>query len=110
MTKVPNADRALIPMEKLLDYCLNPEHPRGKDKAYVFASVLGLTRDKAIDLADLVRPAAVYGDVTKEENTAFGRYYRLDWTIPATSGVGLRTLWEIASGEETPRLISVFIR
>jgi len=47
MAKLPNGERVLIPMEKLTDYCLNPEHARRKDKARVFPSVLGITRDRA---------------------------------------------------------------
>jgi hypothetical protein len=31
--KLPNGDRADIPLEKLLNYCLNPNHPSGKYKA-----------------------------------------------------------------------------
>jgi hypothetical protein len=47
--------------------------------------------------------------VTKETTTVFGRYYRVDWTIPSQADVELRTIWEIAAGEEIPRLISAFI-
>ena len=110
MAKLPNGERALIPMEKLTDYCLNPDHARGKDKARVFASVLGITRDRANELADLVRKAATDGDVTGEERAVFGQYYRVDWAIPSKVDVVLRTIWEIAPGEEIPRLVSVFIR
>lgn len=110
MAKLPNGERALIPLEKLTDYCLNPDHARGKDKAHVFASVLGITRDRANELADFVRQAAVEGEVTKEDNTSFGRYYRVDWAIPSIADVVLRTIWEIAPEEEVPRLISVFLR
>ena len=110
MAKLPNGERALIPMEKLVDYCLNPEHPRGKDKAQVFASVLGLTRNTADQLANLIRQAAVNGEVTKEETTPFGRYYRVDWSIPSKTDIVLRTIWEIAPDEEIPRLVSAFIR
>jgi hypothetical protein len=43
--KVPNAERAIVEIEKLRDYCLSESHPRGKHKARVFASVLGITTD-----------------------------------------------------------------
>src|SRR5262249_39406349 len=43
MAKLPNGERVRIPMEKLTDYCLNPDHPRGRDKARVFAALLGIT-------------------------------------------------------------------
>jgi hypothetical protein len=72
MAKLPNGERALIPMEKLTDYCLNPDHARGKDKARVFAAALGITRDSAHVLADLVRQAARDGDITKEARTVWG--------------------------------------
>jgi hypothetical protein len=110
MAKLPNGERALIPMEKLTDYCLNLDHARGKDKARVFAAVLGITRDSAHVLADLVRQAARDGDITKEARTVWGQYYRVDWVIPSRVGVVLRTIWEIAPGEEIPRLVSAFIR
>jgi hypothetical protein len=110
MAKLPNGDRAVIPMEKLVNYCLSPMHTRGKEKARVFASVLGITRDNASELVSLIRQAAIAGEVTKEDSTVFGQYYRVDWSIPASRDVVLRTIWEVAVGEEIPRLISAFIR
>ena len=67
MATLPNGERARIPMEKLTDYCLNPDHPRGKDKARVFAALLGITRDSANELAALVRQAAMEGDITSHD-------------------------------------------
>ena len=110
MAKLPNAEYAIIPMEKLVDYCLNPDHPRGQDKARVFAAVLGLTGSDADQLADLVQQAARQGEVTKEEQSPFGHYYRLDWPIPGKEEVVLRTIWEIRLGETIPRLVSAFIK
>ncbi|MGO9453290.1 MAG: DUF6883 domain-containing protein [Candidatus Binataceae bacterium] len=37
---------------KLRDYCLNPHHPRGRDKARVFASALRLTASHTEALCD----------------------------------------------------------
>ena len=110
MATLPHGERARIPIEKLTDYCLNPDHPRGKDKARVFATVLGITRDSANALAALVRQAAIEGDITKEAMTTFGRYYRVDWAIPTQGNAVLRPMWEMAPGEEIPRLISAFMR
>ena len=72
MAQLPNGEHARIPMEKLTDYCLNPAHPRGKDKARVFAALLGITCDSANALAALVRQAAMEGDITQEAVTIFG--------------------------------------
>lgn len=109
MARLPNGERALISTEKLVDYCLNPNHPRGKDKARVFASVLGITRDTASQLASLIFQAAVNSEVTKETMATFGKYYRVDWSVPSKTGVTLRTIWEISVGDDVPRLVSAFI-
>ena len=37
--KLPNGDHAIVEIGKLLEYCLNSQHPRGRNKARVFASV-----------------------------------------------------------------------
>jgi hypothetical protein len=37
--KLPNGARAIVEIRKLREYCLNPQHPRGRNKARVFASV-----------------------------------------------------------------------
>ena len=48
--KLPNADRAVIEIEKLRDYCLSSSHPRGRHKARVFVTALGITADDAEEL------------------------------------------------------------
>jgi DNA polymerase III epsilon subunit-like protein len=55
--KIPNAENAFIDREKLRDYCLSREHPRGRHKARVFASALGLTADDTEQLHDALLDA-----------------------------------------------------
>jgi hypothetical protein len=45
--QLPNAERAVIDIVKLTDYYLSPDHPRGRHKARVFASALGMTASEA---------------------------------------------------------------
>lgn len=45
--KLPNAERAVEPIEKFQDYCLDPEHDEGKHKAEVFRRLFGFTRNDA---------------------------------------------------------------
>ncbi len=49
---LPNPERAFVDLAKLQDYCLNPEHQRGRHKARVFAAALGLTADQAEQLRE----------------------------------------------------------
>ncbi len=108
--KLPNGDRAEIPDEKLIGYCLNPDHPSGKHKARVFASALGVTSQNANVLRELIQRAAVEGEVVQQNNTEFGQLLKVDWSIPNTDGVVLRTLWEIRLTASNPRLVSAFIK
>jgi hypothetical protein len=55
--KLPNGDQAIVDIRKLLDYCLNPQHPRGRNKARVFASI-GITGADAEELRDAILSAA----------------------------------------------------
>jgi hypothetical protein len=108
--KLPNGNQAEISMQKLIGYCLNPEHPSGKHKARVFESALGITANDADILRELIQTAAIEGEVIQQVNTAFGQQFKVDWSIPDTDGVELRTIWEITVNNLNPRLISAFIK
>lgn len=108
--KLPNGERAEIWMEKLIGYCLNPEHTNGKHKARVFAAVLGITAENAEILQQLVLSAAIEGEVVQQNTTAFGQQFKVDWIVPDTGGLQLRTIWEITLKNPNPRLISAFIK
>jgi len=66
------AERAVVDVEKLRDYCLSAAHPRGRHKARVFASALGLFREDAEWLKAKLLNAALRGDVTKAEEDDYG--------------------------------------
>jgi hypothetical protein len=108
--KLPNGDRAEVPIEKLLDYCLNSNHPSGKHKARVFASALEITAENAEDLRELIQRAAIEGEVVQQTTTEFGEAIKVDWAIPNTDSIVLRTLWEIKETYPNPRLVSAFIK
>ena len=52
--KLPNADRAIVEIEKLRDYCLSSSHPRGRHEARVFINALGITADDAQELTQAI--------------------------------------------------------
>ena len=54
---LPNAERAIIDIRKLRDYCLNSFHDEGQHKARLFATTLGMTADDAESLRDLLLEA-----------------------------------------------------
>jgi hypothetical protein len=108
--KLPNGKQAEIAIEKLINYCLNPEHSSGKHKARVFKSRLGITQENAELLLSMIRLAAIEGEVVQQAQTDFGQQFKVDWTIPNQEEMKLRTIWEVTSTNVNPRLISAFIR
>ena len=55
--KLQNGDRAIADRRKLEEYCLNPHHPRGRNKARVVASV-GIRQADSDVLRDALLVAA----------------------------------------------------
>ena len=108
--KLPNGDHPEISMQKILGYCLNLNHDKGKDKARVFQSRLGITVQNADRLVELIQIAAVEGEVVQESNTKFGKEYKVDWEIPNAGGAELITIWEVSIESGYPHLISAFLK
>ncbi len=57
--KLPNGENAFVDDRKLYDYCLNPDNPRGSNKARVFAAALGITAANAELLRDNLLDASL---------------------------------------------------
>jgi len=108
--KVPNAERAIVEIEKLRDYCLSESHPRGKHKARVFASALGITADDAAELRSAMLVAVRVTESISGENNEFGQRYIVDFSMSHGGNEAVvRTTWIIRRGEDTPRLTSCYV-
>lgn len=109
--RMPGGDTAIVDREKLVGYCLNPEHPRGKHKARVFAAVLGFTADNVEDLRAALLVAAATADAHPGTSDQFGTRYVLECEIIGPRGAGVvKTSWIVRRGESTPRLTSCFVK
>lgn len=108
--KLPNGERAIVEMEKVRDYCLSLDHPRGRHKARVFQRVLGLTRAHAGELREALLRAAVQSDATQGETDPFGRRYRIDFEFrgPKTAAP-IRSGWIVRTGEDFPRFTTCYV-
>ena len=108
--RLPNANEAIVDLRKLEDYCLNPEHPRGKHKARVFEEVLGVNRSDASELRAKILEAAVAETCNAGESDVYGDRYILDfnWTRDERQAT-IRTTWIVKRGEAVPRLTSCYV-
>jgi hypothetical protein len=108
--KVPNAEKAIVEIEKLRDYCLSESHPRGKHKARVFASVLGITADDAAELRSAMLAAVRVTEAIEGERDEYGQRYLVDFPMNHhVNEAMIRSAWIIRRGEDTPRLTSCYV-
>src|SRR5262245_37839727 len=108
--KLPGGEAAIVDLQKLTGYCLNPDHPRGKHKARVFAT-LGFTADNANELRAALLKAAADSDAVAAMSDRFGERYVIESEISGQRGSAVvRSMWIVRRGETTPRLTSCFVR
>ena len=108
--KLPNAERAVVQIEKLRTYSLNPHHEAGKHKARVFQAALGLTIDDADWLREKILAAVPGEDAYEGSPSVFGRKYVVDILVTRGGRSGtVRTTWIIEHGVDYPRLTSCYV-
>ena len=108
--KLPNAQSAVVDFQKLRDYCLSTTHPRGRHKARVFQSSLGLTAADAEELRAALLAAARTDEAIATDADDFGQRYVVDFTLSrAERTARIRSSWIVRVGEDIPRLTSCFV-
>jgi hypothetical protein len=108
--KLPNCDHAVVDIAKLRDYCLNPHHPRGRHKARVFATALGLSADQAAILQNALLEAAQNTEAVATDQDEYGQRYLVEFTMTGPAGQALvRSSWIVRTGEDFPRLTSCYV-
>ena len=111
MASLPNYQQAFIAIEKLKDYCLNPFHPVGKDKAIVFQSALSITDRDAEFLKESILKALKTSKAIPGKEDQYGKRYTVDIKIRNLDQKAIvRTGWIIKKNEDFPRLTTCFIK
>ena len=108
---LPNGEAAIVDIIKLVDYCLNHEHPRGKHKARVFGAALGLTREHAEPLRSALLRAAASAEAVRTGSDGFGDRYVLQFEMAGPKGTAtVLSSWIVRRNETAPRLTSCFVK
>ena len=108
--RLPNGEHAIVPIEKLRDYCLHPAHKVGGNKARVFESALGLTADHAEELQQRLLSLARTGEAVLGMQDAYGQRYTIDFEMRTVVGAAMvRSTWIILVGQGVPRLTSCYV-
>jgi len=111
MALLPNYRNAFIAIEKLEEYCLNPSHPTGKNKALVFQSVFGFTQEDASLLKQIILNEIFNNDAIIDRADKFGERFTVDIKFRSLEGGNyIRTSWIIKKGEDFPRLVTCYVK
>jgi len=107
---LPNVENAIVPLRKLTEYSLNPNHTTGgSDKARVFAA-LGFNQGNAQLLADQISEAVLHHPAVKQETTPHGEKFAVNVPVVGPVGIGVvRTGWILKTGETSPRMTTAYV-
>lgn len=107
--RLPDADRALVEREKIIEYLLNPAHRYGASKARFFGA-FGFRTEQWEILARALREHGRSHEVTKVRDTGFGPRYEVEGILRAPDGRWplVRTVWQEDDAASAPRLITAY--
>lgn len=109
--KLPYLEQAIIDSKKIRDYCLNPDHPRGKHKAKVFERVLALSFENTEEFITQIKNRIADVECKKGEQDIYGERYIADIEIQnGNKKAVVRTIWIIKQGETQPRLTTCYVK
>jgi len=109
MDVLPNADKAVIPIEKFINYSLNFD--KDPNKAMAFKLALGYTRNNAGRLIDnIYRNIQAHNAVCKGNN-GYGDIYESVMALTGENGkiANVLTAWIIENGFDFPRLTTIHV-
>jgi hypothetical protein len=106
---IPNADRAVVDIRKLRDYCLNPNHEEGKHKARLFALTLNMTSDDSEDLRAVLLQVVKTHEANLGRRDEHGQRYLVDFVLEWRGRrATIRSGWIIEHGSDIPRLTTCY--
>src|ERR1700678_4490048 len=101
--KLPNGESAIVEMTKLTEYCLSPTHLRGKHKARVFESALGITADDAPAVQAALKEAAEEKNAVRSASDLYGTRYIIDFELSRNERTAIvRSCWILRVNETSP--------
>ena len=106
---MPHRENLVVETRKLADYLLSLTSPRGRHKA-VFFQRFGYTIATMMEFADALREHGQTQLVTRIVDTPYGRRYYVEGPIRSPDGRNpqVRTIWQLDSDSQNPRLLSAF--
>ncbi len=86
--KLPNGNKANLG-NKIENYCLNFNHQKGKNKATLFQSKLGITLENVDILKNAIKQAALNESVIIRQINEYGIHYNMKFFLKTNVGESL---------------------
>lgn len=105
-------DDIVIDPRQLTDYALDPENPKGKDKALMFQKHLGYTKENYQLLIDQINQRVLDAEVIPQNEDRYGVRYQIDLEITGIEAQQVeivRTGWLIPPDSRQARLTTLYI-
>ena len=105
--------RIVIDPRKLTEYALNPNNPRGANKAVMFERHLGFTKDNYQLLLQQIETKVLNSEAILQTTDVHGQRYQVDLEIEGVrSGQRetVRTGWIVEPKNDVARLITLYVR
>jgi hypothetical protein len=111
LSRIPNAENAIVDAEKIRDYILSFSHPIGRFKAAIF-NKLGYSAENWEVFERCLRELILTNEVAKFEESQYGRKFIVEGLVisPTGKNVHLVTVWIILKEEFAPRFVTVYPR
>lgn len=108
--RIPGAERAIIPREKIVDYLLDLDHPDGGPKARLLAS-LGFDAARPEEFETAMRSQHLTAEAQSGRPSPFGQKYEVTATLDGPVGrIVATSVWIVLVNEDCPRLVTLVPR
>jgi hypothetical protein len=106
---LPNVDKVVIPIEKLMNYSLDFE--KDPNKAVAFKSALGYTKKNADKLVENIQRNIQNYKAVYKNNNGYGDIYEAVINLTGENGktANVLTSWIVENGLDYPRLTNVYV-
>ncbi len=105
--------RIVIDPRKLTEYALNPDNPKGVDKAVMFERHLGFTKDNYQLLLQQIETKVLNFEAILQTTDVHGQRYQVDLEIEGVESgqrETVRTGWIVEPKNDVARLITLYVR
>jgi|GEM_PF-491073 len=109
MNLLPNADKAVLPIEKFTEYALNPL--KQKDKSIAFEKYLGYNLDNYQKLIDNIKANIKNFSAEAKPDKGYGQRYKVVMELIGENGMKAKVLtaWIVDKDTGETRLISLYV-